>query len=213
MSIPGWEAFVGLIAAFGTRDAAPPATITVRQVHGRAVAVCDRLSPGEHADVHADALVATEPGVLVAVKTADCVPVLLTSPRRAERWTAAVHAGWRGAAHGVIEAAVRDAASRGLDPTTLHAAVGPSIGPCCYEVGEDVASNFRRLDLPVVAGRAKPHLDLASIARELLARAGLGRANIVVCAPCTRCHPERYHSYRVAGPGAGRQLSWIGWRA
>jgi hypothetical protein len=213
MSIPGWEELEGLIAAFGTRaQCAPANAVTVRQVHGRGVVVCDDTGPGHHGATEGDALVATRRGVVVAVKTADCVPILLSSssPRSARRWAAAVHAGWRGAVGGVVEAAIADAESRGHAASALHAAIGPSIGPCCYEVGEDVASHFRHLDLPVIDG-AKPRLDLPDIASELLRRAGLAPGNVVLCAPCTRCHPELYESYRASGPHAGRQASWIGW--
>jgi YfiH family protein len=215
MTICAFDGIAALIASFGARgESAPDEAVCVRQVHGRDVAICDGLTPADHRDVEADALIATRPGTIVAVKTADCVPVLLASRVnvRGARWAAAVHAGWRGAVAGVLDAAVQNAAAAGHRPSDLCAAVGPSIGACCYEVGEDVAAQFRRLGLPVFDG-AKPRLDLAGSARELLVRAGLAAAAIEVCAPCTRCHPERYHSYRAAGASAGRQLSWIGWRA
>jgi YfiH family protein len=205
----------GVVAGFGSRDAQPPASVvTVKQVHGTNVVTCDRLAAGEHRDVAADALVATRAGVLVGVKTADCVPILLRSPRTihgGERWAAAVHAGWRGTAAGVIAAAVADATQRGHAAEELCAAVGPSIGACCYEVGDDVADTFRGLGLPVLESGPKPHLDLASIAAELLVRAGLLPENVARMAPCTRCNRDRYHSYRAFGPSAGRQVSWIGW--
>jgi len=121
-----------------------------------------------------------------------------------------VHAGWRGCAAGVIGAAVADATRRGHDPEGLLAAVGPAIGPCCYEVGNEVADTFRALGLPVLARSDKPHLDLPRIAVALLTRAGLAPDNVVLRAPCTRCNPDRYHSYRANGPRAGRQISWIG---
>ena len=212
-----WQRFERLAAGFGARDSVVPAgVVTVQQVHGAGVVSCDDLPAGAHPEIKADALVVTRPGVVVGVKTADCVPILLMSPHTPGDtgcWAAAVHAGWRGSAAGVIAAAVENAARCGHAPGKLCAAIGPSIGPCCYEVGQDVADTFRRLGLPVVERPHKPHLDLAEIAGALLMRAGLVAANVSRSAPCTRCHPERYHSYRANGPGAGRQVSWVGWLA
>jgi YfiH family protein len=210
-----WKNLDGLVAGFGTRTTqSPPEARLARQVHGADVVLCDDLGPGEHADVRGDALVATRSGVVVAVKTADCVPVLLAAtPSRAHgRWAAAVHAGWRGAAAGVVGAAVADAVDRGHEGSVLRAAIGPSIGSCCYEVGEEVASIFRRLDLPVNEASPKPRLDLAAIARHLLLRAGLTSGNIEMLAPCTRCNGDRFHSHRASPDRPGRQVSWVGWR-
>jgi YfiH family protein len=215
MNVSSWQGFEDLVAAFGERDELPSQrVVSVRQVHGRDVVVCDHMAAGEHPEIRADALVAASAGTFVAVKTADCVPVLLMAPADAGGvpWAAAVHAGWRGTVAGVIDSAVADAVTRGFTLAGLHAAVGPAIGPCCYEVGDDVAASFRRLDLPVIAGGRKPHLDLPESARTLLLRAGLDAAHVNVCAPCTRCNRDRYHSFRAFGEGAGRQLSWVGWR-
>ena len=206
------QAHGSLAAGFGDRRAAvPPRVVTVRQVHGADVAVVDDLEPGEHAEVAADALIVTRPGVLAAVKTADCVPILLLAAQGSDRWAAAVHAGWRGTAADVAGAAVADAVSRGHAPATLSAAIGPSIGPCCYEVGNEVAERFRALGLGVIDGGVKPHVDLRQSNRALLIRAGLEPGEIELCAPCTRCEHDRFHSYRADPAGRGRQLSWIGW--
>jgi YfiH family protein len=204
-----------LVAGFGDRHTNGPSTCVVaRQVHGTNVVVCDDLGAREHEDVHADALVVTRMGVVAAVKTADCVPLLLAAvPAGGMRWAAAVHAGWRGTIAGVAAAAVADARRRGIQPADLLAAIGPAIGGCCYEVGEDVAAHFRRAGLAVIdsAGR-KPHLDLRDINRELLLREGLRAENLRFCGPCTRCRADLFHSYRGAFERAGRQFSWIGWR-
>lgn len=215
MLFPPWPPVAQLVAGFGDRrSAAPGALVLVRQVHGDRLVSGDDLSPGRHTEIEADALAATRAGVIVGVQTADCVPVLLVAERTRSddsRWAAAVHAGWRGTVADVVGTAVSDARARGHSAERLFAAIGPSIGPCCYEVGEDVAAHFRRLALPVVDGGGKPRLDLRAVNRELLLRHGLAPSRICMCSPCTQCEADRYHSYRAAGPNAGRQTSWIGW--
>jgi YfiH family protein len=211
----GWDRMAGLVCGFGNRHASPPParTVLVEQVHGRDLVVADGLEPGTATgeSMRADALVVTRPGPLVAVKTADCVPVLLVAAEG--RWAAAVHAGWRGTIAGVVERAVADASERGHAPSTLLAALGPSIGPCCYEVGEEVAGRFADAGLPVLCGGAKPHVDLRAVNRILLEAAGLPPAGIQACGPCTRCRADLYHSHRASPSRSGRQLSWIGWEA
>ena len=208
-----WEEFGSLVAGFGDRSSAPPfPAVSVRQVHGRAIAVCDNLEGREHGGMEADALVATRPGVLVAVKTADCVPVLLFSTSSTTPcWVAAVHSGWRGTVADIVGAVVADAGQRGHAAQSLRAAIGPSIRECCYVVGDDVADLFRRERFAVSAGVSEVRVDLARANRDLLMRAGVQPEHIEVCAPCTRCEAHRYHSHRAV-PGGGRQLSWIGWR-
>lgn len=148
-----------------------------------------------------DALLGDQADLALSVVTADCVPVLLAGPRV----LAAIHAGWRGLVSGVI-------------PETLKVAgagtawIGPSIGPCCYEVDEDVAAQVAAASGPEVivprpAGR--PHLDLIAAARRQLAAAGVEEIHSI--ASCTRCDGERLYSYRREGKGAGRNMAFI-WR-
>jgi len=188
----------------------PAKVVRVRQVHGVGIARADDLERGRLSELEADALVATRPGVVVAVATADCVPVLLFDP--ATRWCAAVHAGWRGTLAGIVDRTIDVAVDAGITPPNLYAAIGPAIGGCCYEVGEDVADKFRRAGLPVVerAERAKPLLDLRDANVQRLKSSGLLLSRIQVCGPCTRCRSDLYHSYRADRERAGRQLSWIG---
>jgi len=214
-SLEPWTSCDSLVWGFGDRFSVPPvATIRVRQVHGCDVILCDKLSPGENAAIEGDGLVTTRPGVFVAVKTADCVPILMVASSKSDaRWVAAVHAGWRGTAANIVVASVRDAGARGHALTDLRVLIGPAIRGCCYEVDEDVASRFRRADLPVIEGSRKPRLDLPQINREQLVRAGLPAQNVeIAVVACTRCESGRYHSYRAAPAEGGRQLSWIGWR-
>jgi YfiH family protein len=215
---PGWDSIDGLVCGFGSRAVeAPPATrLLVTQVHGRRVVDADDFplvaGPDIHPrlDVEADALVASREGLLVGVRTADCVPILLVAP--AYGWAAAVHAGWRGTINDIAGAAVEAAEAAGVPAASLLAALGPSIGPCCYEVSLELGERFAAAGLsspPPAAGR--PHLDLRAVNRLLLERRGVPAEGIVQWGPCTRCAQDRYHSFRADPESAGRQVSWIGW--
>ena len=182
---------------------------TPRQVHGVAVA----RAPFAGERPLADAVVTTDPQLAVGIVTADCVPILLVDRHR--RVAVAVHAGWRGAAGGILDRAVDyltcEHANQGA---RLEAAIGPAIGGCCYEVGDEVYDAFRSAYGPLTAAAwsrpgAKWHLDLRLAVRLLLAQAGV--EHVETLGPCTRCD-IRYHSYRRDGAGAGRQLSFVGWR-
>lgn len=203
-----WEGFVG---GFGDRFLeAPVPVVRLRQVHGSRVFCVDGLVPGLHAGIEADALVVHR-GAVAAVATADCVPILLVDPLSG--WAAAVHAGWRGTVAGVVSAAVAAARADGIAARDLHAALGPSIGPCCYEVGPEVADAFGQRGFSVIRARAgeRFYVDLRGCNRSLLSSAGLLPARIRACGPCTRCRSDLYHSYRSDRDGAGRQWSWVGW--
>lgn len=173
---------------------------SVRQVHSARVV---EAAPGPCGD--GDALVARRCGLALRVVTADCVPVLLAS----RDGIAAVHAGWRGLAAGIV-----GAAARALDASTsVRAIIGPAIGACCYQVGRDVAEQVASRagsdDVIVERGEGRPHLDLARAARHELARAGV--EEIVTIAACTRCSPARLWSYRRDGARAGRNVALV-WR-
>ena len=186
--------------------------VTVRQVHGVDVVVADRPAAPNAERPMGDAVVTAASGVLVGVVTADGVPVLLVEPRR--RIAAAVHAGWRGAAAGVVEAAIARMRERfGVEPSALDAAIGPAVGPCCYAVGEDVRIAFRTRtgDVTGAAWREDAgvlRVDLRRAVQLLLAAAGVRAATSV--GPCTACD-GRFSSYRRDGANAGRQLSFVGW--
>ena len=169
-----------------------------KQVHGAALR---EAAPGGCGE--GDALATAATGLALAISTADCVPVLLASPRR----IAAVHAGWRGLAAGVLAPAI---AALG-DPSAIHAWIGPAIGQCCYEVGDEVAAAVVGATTAEVARpgpRGRPLLDLAAAARCQLEAAGVGSVALLVS--CTRCDP-RWWSYRRDGKGAGRNLAFV-WR-
>jgi YfiH family protein len=189
-----------------------------RQVHGaRGVRVTDQ-PPAQVRTHEADYLFTDRPGVTVGVITADCVPVLLADPARPA--VAAVHAGWRGLVAGVIGAAVSSLEALGSRPADLAAGLGPSIGPCCFEVGPEVveafAEAFDGADDLVVRSRpdgapgGRPHIDLWRAARAALTRAGLRPERIADPPACTLCDAERFYSYRRDGARIGQQLAFIG---
>jgi YfiH family protein len=184
---------------FGTRDSMPPPdVVTIHQIHS-AIVLANHGRPARREA--GDALIENKPGVAIGVKTADCVPILLADPVR--RAVAAVHAGWRGTAAYILQAAIRAMGNEfGTRPEDLHAAIGPAIGGCCYEVGPEVAREFG----VIAAGHV--HLDLRAINAKQLAGVGVAPANISVAEACTKCEPG-YHSYRRDGEAAGRMISWI----
>lgn len=180
--------------------------VTPAQVHGtRVVRVTGPGSPGE-----ADGVVTTERNLVLGVVTADCTPVLLRVPGTTA--VGAVHAGWRGAAAGVVEAGVAALCeTAGMTPYAVEAAIGPTIGPCCYQVGPEVREAFAERTGETTASAWTPdgerlRLDLREAVRRLLGAAGVVRVALV--GPCTSCSPE-LHSYRRDGGAAGRQLSFI----
>ncbi|UCF68205.1 MAG: polyphenol oxidase family protein [Acidobacteriota bacterium] len=172
-----------------------------QQVHGTRIVEARPQRPSEPAD----GAWSSRPGLGVAVVSADCVPLLLASKDR--RLVAAVHAGWRGLAAGVIEAAVAAMAVR--DGGRVAAALGPAAGGCCYEVDEPVVAALAPRDERL--RRTRPGrwlLDLRGVAADRLAGAGLAASNIEIVGPCTICSPD-WPSYRRQGERAGRLLAWI----
>jgi YfiH family protein len=172
-----------------------------------------RGPPGEEAkSPHADMAMTDDPDVAIVVKVADCVPLLVADLRTGA--VAAVHAGWRGTAAGIVKRAVASMSTEfGSRPEDLVVAIGPSIGPCCYQVGEQVLEAFRAQGAsdgqivqwfrPEDSGQHY-RLDLAGANRAQLVAAGVLPANIDPCGLCTSCHPAVFHSYRRDGPSAGR---------
>lgn len=177
----------------------------LKQIHSDRV---ERVNGGRGYLGEGDALVTDRPGVLIGVRTADCVPILIADPEH--RAVAAVHAGWRGTAEGITAKAVSRLTNEyGSKPEELHAALGPAIGPCCYEVGPDVAARFRPWLSDLGEGK-RVHLDLSEVNQRQLTRVGLNPANIDTGSPCTNCGPAELHSYRRDGPKAGRMIAAIG---
>lgn len=177
-----------------------PARVVIgRQVHGAELTVHDSPpAPNPYADPgpdppEVDGHVTARPGLAPLVMVADCLPVALSGPDGA----ALLHCGWRGLAAGIIE--------RGAEAVgATAAAIGPGIGPCCYEVGEEVLERFRPLGEGLSTGRG---LDLVEITRRLLRRAGV--ESVEATDLCVGCHPELFFSHRRDGERTGRQAGVV----
>lgn len=185
-----------------------------KQVHGCDVAVVAADSqPEVVALIEADATITTRTGVAVAVIVADCVPVLLADPVTGA--CAAVHAGWRGTVANVVGRAVEQLQLlAGARPSDLVAALGPSIGPCCFEVGTDVVEGLgqclpERSDLLKTGPRGRPHANLWQANVALLVGAGLQTAKIDVLGECTHCQPERFFSFRRDNSRTGQMVGFV----
>jgi len=199
--------FADLARALGSPDTR---VTRVTQVHGHAVHTV--RSGDATTTVEADAIVALVPGCVVAVRTADCVPILLADQGGAA--VAAIHAGWRGACGGVVRATVDAMVREGIDASTLVAAIGPAIGPCCYQVGDIVRDSFLEVEQEALSwfvpdGPGHWRLDLWRSTRDQLVAAGVDPARIAVSGLCTGHDLRRWFSFRREGPGTGRLVAAI----
>jgi hypothetical protein len=233
------------------------ALAALRQVHSAAVYQVRRATSGEleyrlggnrmpeqpgFAQPPGDALLTDQAGILLSVRTADCLPVLLVDPKR--RAAAAVHAGWRGALARIVEKAVGEMRRvYGSQPQSLLAVLGPSIRVCCYEVGQEVQEAFqgrfpradkffrKRSEPPALDSTRRPmsllnsrppshhstcappiHLDLVAVALDQLLGAGLAPHHVAAVNFCTACRTDLFYSCRQEGSAAGRMLAVIGIR-
>ena len=204
------EELAWLQHGFGTRLSlgwpGPSGLTSLQQVHSNHVVATEHrtgvLGQG-------DALISRDPGTFITIRTADCLPILIADVRT--RAVAAVHAGWKGTVSGIcvttIQTLEREYGSR---PEDLRAAIGPGIGPCCFEIGPEVAVQFRKLfpERDDLEQRAK--LDLAEANVRQLLRQGLAASGVHAANVCTCCATHVYESYRRDGASAGRMISGIG---
>ncbi|HEY1901811.1 MAG TPA: peptidoglycan editing factor PgeF [Terracidiphilus sp.] len=226
-----------LLAQAVTGDAATP-LVTLRQIHSN-VLVLGYLECADHSTpCKGDGLITDEPGLLLGVQTADCIPVLVADRKR--RAVAAFHAGWRGTVKRIVVSGVgRMRLEFGCRPEDLTAAIGPGVGACCYAVGDEVLSSFEsqfayadqlfhevydadpvrtRYPMLFLTQRAPGHspigpslhLDLIEANRRQLLDAGLNPKSIHVTGGCTGCHRELFFSHRGSQGYAGRMMSVIG---
>lgn len=191
---------------------APDAVVRLSQVHGAAVHVATSVSCGTP---EADIVISDAADRVVAVQVADCAPILTAS--QSADIVAASHAGWRGTAADVAGVTVRGVTARShVSPDTLLAAIGPCIGPCCYQVGEELVQAFQAEGWTdadcarwFVRRDGMLFLDIWRANADQLAYAGVPAGQIFVSGLCTACHPEWCHSYRRDGAGTGRLAGFI----
>jgi polyphenol oxidase len=190
----------------------PAALVATRHVHGTDVWRVGEPLPD---DAEFDGLVCDRPGPVLGAFAADCIPILFADP--VSGVCGAAHAGWRGTVNGVAVRVVERMVEAGARETDIRVALGPSIGPCCFEVGPEVVAEFSAAlpGLPglVVDGPRKQHIDLRRATRALLEPTGLDPDHIDDTPPCTRCEPDRFFSYRRDGKDGGVHMGFIGRRA
>jgi hypothetical protein len=183
---------------FGTRYPAPASadSSTLKQIHSNVVLLADH--PGVLGE--GDALITNHSGLAISIRTADCYPILLADSQN--KAIAAIHAGWRGTAAQIVVRTLEKMKSQyETNPSDVSAVIGPGIGVCCYEVGEEVSRQF--------GFEGKTHLDLMSENRKQLEKAGVPPQNIEALGVCTFCDTERFFSYRREKEKAGRMTSFI----
>lgn len=195
-------------------DADFPVVVAIRQVHGTDVLSIDQpVKVGQKFFGGHDAVLTNQADTLLTVQTADCVPVLLMDPARGVM--GAVHAGWRGAVHGIVAKSVRNMVERfdaGL--ASIHVAIGPSAGPCCYEIDTPVMNQMAP-DVPddsTILRRTGPgtgRLDLKKLIRWQAASLGIAEDHIHTVDLCTICRPDLFFSYRREGKVHGSMISGI----
>jgi polyphenol oxidase len=185
--------------------------VRLHQVHSNIVHRVDQSRRDK--PMVGDGLVTAESGVILTILTADCVPILLIDARR--KIAGALHAGWRGVVCNIVQAGVQAMIALGAEPSRIRAALGPSIGGCCYQIGEELATEFTgRIQSSARHIRPGPpgkrYLDLRGVAGDQLMAEGVPPESIIRAGPCTRCASDVYFSRRAAGGKFGLQLSFIG---
>jgi YfiH family protein len=228
-----------LLAEAVSGDAKTP-QLALKQIHSNLTRIVGRADGGRAQPWKADGMMTDEPGLLLGIQTADCIPVLLADRKR--RAVAAFHAGWRGTVKRIVENGVGQMRLEfGSRPEDLIAAIGPGIGACCYGVGEEMLAEFesqfayarelfhevddadevrRKYPMLFLTQRAPGHspigpslhLDLVEANRRQLLAAGLKPQAIHAVGGCTQCHRELFFSHRGSQGRAGRMMSVIGIR-
>ncbi len=226
-----------LLAEAITADPSTP-IVTLRQIHSDVLHLAVVGDATRERPWKADGLMTAQPGLLLGIQTADCIPVLVADPKR--RAVAAFHAGWRGTVKRIVETGTgRMRLEFGSRPEDLIAVIGPGIGPCCYAVGEEVLSEFEsqfaydrelfcevydsdtvrnKYPMLFLTQRAPGHspigpslhVNLMEANRRQLLDAGLKPRAIKLTGGCTNCQPELFFSHRASRGHAGRMLSVIG---
>ena len=209
----GLEAFIHLGYVTGGHPEFP-FIASLKQIHStRVIALHSPVDLGVMAPTEGDALVTNQPQTLLVVRTADCVPVLLVEKERGV--VGAIHAGWRGAVEGVVPETIRTCVEYfGAKKEHIHVAIGPSIGPCCYEVDEPVIEPVRTQfpDWPDVLQETTPGkgvLDLKKLVHHQIVASGIPECQVGQVDQCTYCRADLFFSYRREGQVNGTMLSGI----
>lgn len=195
----------------------PESLVLSKHVHGDTVLRVGAEEAGKflqgQRNLVADALITNEPGVTLCKTIADCVGIMMYDAKN--RAIADVHAGWRGTVLGIAGKAVRAMGEAfGTDPSDIIACISPSIGPCCFEVGADVAERFTDIyGDGVIAERlagGKAKVDLWKANTDDLVKAGVPSGNISAAGQCTKCNEDKFFSHRRNGENRGGMIAVIG---
>ncbi|HZY10921.1 MAG TPA: peptidoglycan editing factor PgeF [Bacteroidota bacterium] len=191
---------------FSTLNINPDRLAIPNQVHGDTVQFV--TDPGTFPSC--DALMTNRPNIFLVITVADCLPIFLFDPTT--KSLAAIHVGWRGSVSSILKKTIMGMQLKyDVRPENLIAYLGPSAGPCCYEVGHDVAKFFSRQYLIIKNNQKKNfHLDLKKYNIDLLRGVGVLKKNIEISSQCTICNPEVFHSYRRDWEKSGRMMGVIG---
>jgi YfiH family protein len=183
--------------------------VVTKHVHGNEVWTLGQPLPEPP---EFDGMVSNEPGKVLGAFAADCIPLVFADPEA--RICGAAHAGWRGTVNRVAANVVKAMVELGASAEKIRVVLGPHIGPCCFEVGAEVVEEFQKAfpgaEGMVVAGPAKEHIDMRVATRVQLEEVGVSPAHIDDTPPCTKCHPERFFSYRRDGQAGGVHMGYIG---
>src|SRR3990170_815445 len=186
----------------------PKDMVCVKQVHGDFVYILDSEDKKGYEEVEADAIITGLKNVAIGILTADCVPVLIYDPIK--RAAGISHAGWKGAALGIASKTVKAMTDEfGSNPSDILAAIGPSIGVCCYNVNPDVENEFKKRYIDASLYIKEGRLDLEGMNLLDLMQAGLKKENISVSSICTSCRNDLFFSYRKDALITGRQMSFV----
>jgi YfiH family protein len=184
---------------------APSGVVWAEQVHGGSVAFVDRRQETPMTIAGCDALLTVTPGVALVIRTADCLPIVVSDPRH--RAIGIAHAGWRGlTAQLLLRLVAAFCRTVHSDPAQLRVAIGPAIRACCYEVSPDFARRFEPF-VERIKGRFT--CDLPAVARHQLQRGGIRPAHLLDSQRCTACEPDHWYSVRREGDATGRLLSFV----
>jgi len=174
------------------------------QTHQRATLWCN--GPGHMHSTEADILLSDQHNTPLAIRTADCLPILLADPTTGI--TAAVHAGWRGTASKVVQHAIQAMLKHGANSAHMLASLGPCIGPCCFKIEADVATVLKNSAIKT-ANFVENRADLRQINRSQLLECGLSEHNIECINACTACDNERFFSFRRDASITGRHIAVV----
>ncbi|TCZ72301.1 peptidoglycan editing factor PgeF [Paenibacillus albiflavus] len=187
------------------------------QVHGNEVSMVSSVERGkgrtdkDDSIRNVDALITAEPDTCLCLMYADCVPLYFIDPIR--QVIAVSHAGWKGTAQNIVGTTINKMVEHyGCDPSDIKAAIGPSIGECCYEVNQEVVDKMAVHISPVVRPSRNPDkymMNLQEINRLFMIKAGILSSNIEISKLCTSCHKDDFYSYRAEGGTTGRMIAWL----